>query len=67
MYSVPHFAYHALNLQAVSRDDRVAELVSLAVPILVAAVAAVVRADPGAAAGRETRGVTWEERADQPA
>ena len=68
VYSVPHFAYHALNLQAVSPDDRVAELVSLAIPILVAAVVlAVVWADPGAAAGRDGRSVTREERADRPA
>jgi hypothetical protein len=37
VYSVPHFAYHALNLQAVSGDDKVAELVSLAFPIVLAA------------------------------
>jgi len=34
VYSVPHFAYHAANLQAVAADDRVAELASLAVPIV---------------------------------
>ncbi len=68
VHSAPRFASHALNLQAVSPDDRVAELGSLASPILVAAVVvAVVRADPGAAAGRETPEVTREERADQPA
>ncbi len=36
VYSVPHFAYHAFNLQTVGGDDQVAELVSLAIPIVVA-------------------------------
>ena len=38
VYSVPHFAYHAANLQAVASDDRVAVMVSLAVPIVLGAV-----------------------------
>ncbi len=36
VYSVPHFTYHAFNLQTVSGDDQVAELVSLAIPIVLA-------------------------------
>ena len=36
VYSVPHFMYHALNLQTVSGDDKVASLVSLAIPIVLA-------------------------------
>lgn len=36
VYSLPHFLYHALNLQTVSGDDKVASLVSLAFPILLA-------------------------------
>ncbi len=46
VYSVPHFAYHALNLQALSPDDRAPTLVTLAIPIVVAAVVLVVAA-PG--------------------
>ena len=38
VYSVPHFAYHAANLQTVAAGDRVAELASLAVPILLGVV-----------------------------
>jgi hypothetical protein len=38
VYSVPHFAYHAANLQTVAADDRVAELASLAVPIVLGVV-----------------------------
>jgi hypothetical protein len=34
VYSVPHFAYHAANTQAVTSGDRVPELVSLAIPIV---------------------------------
>jgi hypothetical protein len=34
VYSLPHFAYHAFNLQVLSGSDQPAELVSLAVPIL---------------------------------
>jgi hypothetical protein len=37
VYSVPHLTYHAFNLQTVSGDDQVAELVSLAIPIVLAA------------------------------
>ena len=38
VYSVPHFAYHAANLQTVAAGDRAAELASLAVPILLGVV-----------------------------
>jgi hypothetical protein len=53
VYSVPHFAYHAANLQAVAADDRVAELGSLAVPIVLGAVVLAVlpAALPARAAG----------------
>lgn len=36
VYSAPHLAYHAFNLGVVSSGDRVAEIVSLSVPILLA-------------------------------
>jgi hypothetical protein len=36
VYSVPHFTYHASNLQTVSGDDQIAELVSLAIQIVLA-------------------------------
>lgn len=42
VYSVPHIAYHAANLQAVASGDRVAVMVSLAFPIVVTIVALVV-------------------------
>jgi len=50
VYSVPHLAYHALNLDAVSSGDRAAEIVALAVPIVVAGVVLVLsaRSDPAA-------------------
>jgi hypothetical protein len=55
VYSVPHLAYHAANLQAVVPDDRVAELVSLSVPIVlgvvVLAVLPAARAPRGAGDG----------------
>ncbi len=53
VYSVPHFAYHAANLQAVAADERVAVLVSLAVPILLGAVVLAVlpSASPATAPG----------------
>jgi len=54
VYSVPHFAYHAANLQAVASGDRVAVLASLAVPILVGAVVLVVL--PAATAPAARRG-----------
>ena len=38
VYSAPHFAYHALNLQVLRPDDRVPTLGSLAVPIVMAVV-----------------------------
>ena len=38
VYSLPHFAYHAFNLQVLSSGDQPAELVSLAVPILLGGV-----------------------------
>jgi hypothetical protein len=38
VYSVPHLAYHAFNLDVVSSGDRAAEIVALAVPIVVAGV-----------------------------
>ena len=37
VYSVPHFAYHAANTQVVTGGDRVPELASLAVPIVLGA------------------------------
>jgi hypothetical protein len=36
VYSAPHLAYHAFNLDVVSANDRVAEIVALAIPILLA-------------------------------
>ena len=36
VYSAPHLAYHAFNLDVVSAGDRVAEIVTLAIPILLA-------------------------------
>ena len=54
VYSVPHFAYHAANLQAVASGDRVAVLASLAVPILVGAAVLVVL--PAATAPAARRG-----------
>jgi hypothetical protein len=36
VFSAPHLAYHAFNLGVVSADDRVAEIVTLAIPILLA-------------------------------
>jgi len=62
VYSVPHFAYHALNLQALSPDDRAPTLVTLAIPIVVAAVVLAVAA-PG---GRDARS-TSTASADGPA
>lgn len=50
VYSVPHFAYHAANLQAVASDDRAAVMVSLAVPIVLGAVVLAVL--PAASAAR---------------
>ena len=56
VYSLPHFAYHASNLQVVSGSDQPAELVSLAIPILLAgavlglAVRAVVTGSPAGGA-----------------
>jgi hypothetical protein len=47
VYSVPHFAYHALNLQAVSADERVPTLVSLAIPIVLAGVVLLVAGPTG--------------------
>jgi hypothetical protein len=38
VYSLPHFAYHAANLHVLSGSDQPAELVSLAIPILLAGV-----------------------------
>jgi len=49
VYSVPHFAYHAFNLQVLSPDDRVPTLVSLAIPIVVAVVVLVVAGPTGRA------------------
>ncbi len=44
VYSVPHLAYHAANTQVVTSGDRVPELVSLAIPIVLGvAVLAVAR------------------------
>ena len=57
VYSLPHFAYHASNLQVVSGSDQPAELVSLAIPILLAgavlglAVRADVTGSPAGGAG----------------
>ena len=63
VYSLPHFAYHAFNLAAVSgTGDQVAELVSLSLPILLAAVVLTVAARtdaawaPTGAGGRLGRG-----------
>jgi hypothetical protein len=36
VYSAPHLAYHAFNLDVVSANDRVAEIVALAIPIFLA-------------------------------
>jgi hypothetical protein len=36
VYSAPHLAYHAFNLDVVSAGDRVAEIVALAIPIILA-------------------------------
>lgn len=50
VYSAPHLAYHAFNLGVVSPGDRVAEIVTLAIPVLVAGVVIVVaRNEPRAA------------------
>ena len=58
VYSLPHFAYHASNLQVVSGVDQPAELVSLAIPILLAgAVLALAgRAEPEPDPAGGTRG-----------
>jgi hypothetical protein len=53
VYSVPHFAYHALNLQALNADDRVPTLVTLAVPIVMALVVLVVAGPTGREAPAE--------------
>jgi len=50
VYSVPHLAYHAANLQALAPDDRVPTLVSLSVPIVVAVVVLVLAVPTGRAA-----------------
>jgi len=50
VYSVPHFAYHAFNLQVLSPDDRVPTLVSLAIPIVLALVVLAVAGPTGRAA-----------------
>jgi hypothetical protein len=36
VYSAPHLAYHAFNVGVVSSGDRVAEIVTLSIPILLA-------------------------------
>jgi hypothetical protein len=47
VYSAPHLAYHAFNLGVVSSGDRVAEIVTLAIPILLAGLVVVAsRSDP---------------------
>jgi hypothetical protein len=51
VYSVPHFAYHAVNLQVLPGSDRAAELVSLAVPIVLAVVVLVLVTRGDAAVG----------------
>jgi hypothetical protein len=53
-YSVPHFAYHAFNLGVVSGSDQPAELVSLAVPILLAGVVLVLATRTDVAANPST-------------
>lgn len=53
VYSVPHFAYHALNLQVLNADDRVPTLVTLAVPIVMALVVLVVAGPTGREAPAE--------------
>jgi hypothetical protein len=57
VYSIPHFAYHAANLHVVSGSDQPAELVSLAIPILLAGVVLglATRADVDAKASGDAR------------
>jgi len=48
VYSVPHLAYHTLNLDVVSAGDQAPEIVALAIPIVVAGLVVVLaaRSDP---------------------
>ncbi|HSO95330.1 MAG TPA: hypothetical protein VLV81_04755 [Acidimicrobiia bacterium] len=47
VYSVPHLVYHLFNLGAVTADDRPAEVVTLAVPVVLAAfIIAIAARDP---------------------
>ncbi len=48
VYSVPHLAYHAFNLDAVSSGDQAAEIVALVIPVVAAGMVLVLtgRRDP---------------------
>jgi hypothetical protein len=59
VYSVPHFTYHAFNLQTVGGDDKVGELVSLAFPIVLAVCVLVAVRPTRQAVGRADPGGSW--------
>jgi hypothetical protein len=56
VYSVPHLAYHAANLQTLSSSDHVPELAALAVPVALGAVILVVARRDELDAGARTPG-----------